>query len=276
MGEAKLKKATHQEIRAKEPRCIYCEHAVETIDHMPPICMFRERQRPSGMEYGSCQSCNGGARGSDVVAAVFALLHPDYGPGSWQAAHVRKLISALDQFAPGVREELSAPGKSNPLLLRRPSGLLKEAVQVHADGPRTTAYLKTFGVRLAMALYREHVGEALPLDGAVWCQFALNAGMRQEHLDARISILPAHETLKQGRKQVGEQFAYRYNSDERSVVAAVAQFHKGLWMTLFASSEPRTINLMSRPEFNELPASVLASPGKLRTLLPCGFAGHAV
>jgi len=67
-----------------------------------------------------------------------------------------------------------------------------------------------------MALYREYVGDALPLDGAVWCQFSLNSGMTQEDLDARVKILPIQGTLLQGSKNVDGQFLYRYNCDERA------------------------------------------------------------
>ena len=165
------------------------------VEHMPTRGIFRDRQRPGAMEYGACKACNNGTRGSDAVAAVMALMHPDNGEGSWQAEEILKLISAIDTHAPGVREEMSLPGKSNYEWARRPgSGLLQRVVRVHADGPCVKAHLSVFGAKLAMALYREHVGVALPLDGAVWCQFALNAGMTQENLNARVKILPVQET----------------------------------------------------------------------------------
>ncbi len=161
------------------------------------------------------------------------------------------------------------PGKFNHELMRRPgSGLLQPVVRVHADGPLVKAHLGIFGAKLAMALYREHVGVALPLDGAVWCQFALNAGMTQENLNARVKILPLHETLRQGIKNVRDQFSYRYNCDERTVIAAVVQFHSGLWFTIFASSDKRIIELFNKPEFLQLPASVMVRPGNLLGLLP--------
>lgn len=269
MGEAKRKSQTRQEIIAGEPRCIYCPAPAESLEHMPTRGIFRDRQRPGAMEYGACKACNNGTRGSDAVAAVMALMHPDNGEGSWQAEEILKLISAIDTHAPGVREEMSLPGKSNYEWARRPgSGLLQRVVRVHADGPCVKAHLSVFGAKLAMALYREHVGVALPLDGAVWCQLALNAGMTQENLNARVKILPVQETLRQGRKNVGDQFAYRYNCDERTVIAAVVQFHRGLWFTIFASSDHRIIELFNKPEFLQLPASVMVRPGNLLSLLP--------
>jgi hypothetical protein len=92
--------------------------------------------------------------------------------------------------------------------------------------------------------------------------------MTQENLNARVEILPLHKTLRQGVKNVGDQFLYRYNCDERTVIAAVVQFHRGLWFTIFASSDQRIIEFFNKPEVLQLPASVMVRPGNLLGLLP--------
>lgn len=268
MREAKRKSLTRAAILATEPSCIYCAGPPESLEHMPPRAMFRSRERPSGMEYAACDSCNNGTRGSDAVACLMARLHPDHRQGSWQVEEMRRFLSAIDAYAPGVREEMSLPSKVQHGWLTRPgSGLLQRMVSIRADGPRVKAHLGTFGAKLAMALFREHVGLALPLSGAVWCQFALNAGMTQKRLDERVRILPLDETLRQGRKAVSNQFFYRYNCDGRTIIAAVVQFQRGLWYTLFASSDERIIELFNKPEFQQLPASVTVRPGGLLMLL---------
>ncbi len=63
-------------------------------------------------------------------------------------------------------------------------------------------------------------------------------------------------------------FLYRYNCDERTVIAAVVQFHRGLWFTIFASSDQRIIEFFNKPEVLQLPASVMVRPGNLLGLLP--------
>jgi len=273
MGEKKRRSNSRQVIIAGEPRCIYCPGAAESVEHMPPRGMFRDRQRPGAMEYGVCSACNSGTRGSDAVATFIALLHPNNLEESWQAEKSRKLTSTIRTHAPGVLEELSSRDKRRDEWARRPgSGLLQRVIRVEADGPRIHAHLSVFGAKLAMALYREHVGVPLPLDGAIWSQFALNGGMTQEHLNDRIKILPLHETLRQGRKNVGDQFAYRYNCDERTTIAAVVQFHLGLWFTIFASSDQRIIELFYKAEFMQLPASVTVTPANLLSLLPVAHA----
>ncbi len=57
------------------------------------------------------------------------------------------------------------------------SGLLGPAKGIHADRPRLNAYLDVFSAKLGMALYRELVGVSLPLDGAVYSTWFLNAGL---------------------------------------------------------------------------------------------------
>jgi hypothetical protein len=269
MGEARIKNRTRPEIVARETRCIYCAAPAETVEHMPPRSMFRAKHRPGAMEFGACNACNEGTRGADVAAAVIARLHPDHGEQSWQNEEIKSLIRPLDAFAPGVREEMSQPGTHDERWIRRAnSGLMQRVVCVHARGPRSKAYLTIFAAKFAMALFREHTGSPLALDGATWCQFRLNAGITQEYLDSLVVKLPGFETLRQGRKNVGDQFRYRFNTDERTVVAAVAQFHRGLWLTTFASTDPQIIELFAKPEFLALPASAMLRPGELRGLVP--------
>jgi hypothetical protein len=79
--------------------------------------------------------------------------------------------------------------------------------------------------KLAMALYREHVGHALPLTGGVHTNWYLNAGLAQRTAEGILKTLPLGGTLRQGSFQVPEQFVYRYNCDGRTVVAALAGEH---------------------------------------------------
>jgi hypothetical protein len=269
MGEARIKNRKGSEVVARETRCIYCAGPSETREHMPPISMFRSRHRPAAMEFGACAACNNGTRGADVTAAVIARLHPDHGEQSWQNEEIKGLVRSLDADAPGVREELSHPGGREERWIPRPqSGLLQRAIYVHAQGPRLKAYLQIFAAKLAMALFRQHTGSALALDGTTWCQFHLNAGTTQEYLDGLVTKLPGYETLRQGSAHVGDQFRYRFNTDERTVVAAVSQFHRGLWITTFASTDPQIIGLFAKHEFLALPRSALVRPGGLLNLVP--------
>jgi hypothetical protein len=98
----------------------------------PPEC-FAVVNRPGGMEYAACGVCNIGTRGSDAVAALLARIHPDNGEGSWQAEEMRRLISTIDAYAPGVREE-NELAEQGQLRVGSPSGLRRPPAC--CSGPR--------------------------------------------------------------------------------------------------------------------------------------------
>jgi hypothetical protein len=55
-----------------------------------------------------------------------------------------------------------------------------------------------------------------------------------------LTILPVFGELRQGRKSSSGQFGYRFNCDDRSIVAAVVSFHNNLHVLAFATSDPGT------------------------------------
>ncbi len=72
MGEASTKKRAHANLLCRFPCCIYCGAVADTVEHMPPVTMFRRKQRPKGLEFSSCRRCNHGTSKSDLVASLLA------------------------------------------------------------------------------------------------------------------------------------------------------------------------------------------------------------
>ncbi|WP_342363323.1 hypothetical protein [Terrarubrum flagellatum] len=118
------------------------------------------------------------------------------------------------------------------------SGVNLPFLGVQASGKNTRSLLDRFAAKMSFALYREHVGQALPKHGRAWSTWFLNAGLANQTLQSMLAIMPGGRTLEQGKFHVDEQFAYRYNSDERTIVAALSRFHKGLYIFSLATSEP--------------------------------------
>src|SRR5262249_36558230 len=114
--------------------------------------------------------------------------------------------------------------KIKKIWLRDTGVIASPFAQIKVDGPRIRAYLNVFAAKVGMALYRQHVGHPLPLTGAVHTNWFLNAGLAQSTADGILRILPLRQTLRQGAFQVPEQFAYRYNCDGRSILAALVGF----------------------------------------------------
>lgn len=268
MGEAAQKSRAKAAIVGSEPRCIYCssENTPDrplTLEHMPPIGLFRDRYRLKGMEFGCCEACNVGTKGADIAGSVFALISQYDAPDDWRPAAMTRLLPALDRFAPGVRDEVMLSPRQRQWGWT-PRGLVEPRIAIRAHGPLIKRYLSVFAAKIAMALYREHVGSALPLDGAVYTMHFLNAGLAQDQADSMLSIMPAFGRMEQGRNTSAGQFEYRYNCDNRSLLAALVSFHHNLHVMLIATSDHQTYGFISK-----LPNMQTTHPGELvRRLSP--------
>ncbi|HEX7760116.1 MAG TPA: hypothetical protein VF459_11475 [Caulobacteraceae bacterium] len=265
MGEAKNRSRSRASVLAAETRCIYCAGAPETLEHMPPRAMFRAASRPSGLEFGTCLSCNNGTSAADLVASFAArLIQGNDDPTDWHHAEARGKLRMLRKKTPDFLLELFRPEKSKEIWQRSPGGVLTKAVSVHADGPSTKAYLDVFSAKLGMALYREHVGAPIPMEGGVHSRWFLNAGLAQETADSIMHSMPMFSTLKQGGFEVPGQFGYRYNCDLKSIFAAMVWFHTGLFVFTIAAADPDTYDLRSLPDRH----SSFFQPGRLLAQMP--------
>jgi len=267
MGEAKINAArvasTLANLLATEPRCIYCQDRPATIEHMPPIAMFIGRQRPKGLEFAACSRCNNGTGAADLVASYVARISPDAAVGDTLITEAIYRHRVLDTMAPGFRAEFSDPANRSEVWLRSPGGVLQRKTVIQADGPLMRQYLTVFSAKLAMAMFRNHAGAALPLDGGVETYHFLNAGLAQGMADAWLNMLPVLDTIRQGKLSVADQFVYRWNSDDRELVAIFAQFHRGLFIGAIAASTPEKWGLPSG-----IAHSSFARPGDLVGMMP--------
>ncbi len=219
-------------------RCIYCSNAPNSLEHMPPKSMFFDKNRPSGMEFATCLSCNNGTSAADLVASFMARLSPHGEITDKDFNEALKLRSRIDGKCPGLIERAFSNGDSHWTTARAPNGLFLPVRQLNVGTPEMHKHLSVFSAKLGMALYREYVGEALPLSGLVYYQHFLNAGLAQRTARSILSILPESATLRQGRINVLGQFIVRFNTDQKSIVAALSRFHNGLAIFTIATATP--------------------------------------
>lgn len=224
--------------------------------------MFRGRDRPSGLEFASCKDCNNGTSAADTAVAFFSRIDR-FGddPTTWKVQEALKHLRSMGTLAPGFINELW--DQERDALLQTPAGILVPVAEIHV-GPIGQSLLHVFGAKLGMALYREHAGHALPFDGGVHVQWFLNNGLAQETANAMLRILPVHSTLHQGpRKNASGQFDYRFNSDDKSIVAALSHFHSNIHFFTLAMAEPAKFDLP-----RAMPFSAFIKPSELLQFMP--------
>lgn len=261
VGEAKKKKRAHAIVLETETRCIYCASPATTIEHMPPKTLFDNKYRPKGMEFAACAACNNGTRGADVVVSFFAHIDMDSGPD--QSGDFERRLRDVRRYAPGVIEELNAPGKMEHIFLNR-KGVLRPMVQVKADGPITKGYVRAFAAKFAMALYRQHIGVPLPLEGGIQIKTFNNVGVTEELLRNTVKLLPMRNKLSQGKIDTARQFSYVFQTDQKSIVAAFASLRGNAWIFATATSTPSAFGF----PWPQGPAEDYCQPGQLLSLVP--------
>lgn len=251
------------EVMAEDANCVYCGNPADSQEHMPPIVMFKGRDRPGGMEFATCANCNRGTSAADSVAAFLAKISFDTNEDDWQFKENILQRAMLNEIAPGFLDELFDANRAKDVLRQTPSGVIIKQKAITADGPLTRAYVSVFATKVGMALFRELTGKALPSEGGIEAWYYLNAGLSQEAAESILSIMPGTADLSAGRKRSGKQFAYRFNTDGKSIVAGLASFHNNLHVVFLASSTPEIFKMPYRP-----PRSIYTRPGGLAAMMP--------
>jgi hypothetical protein len=208
MGEAKAKRRVHASILKAHPCCIYCGgiHPADTIEHMPPIAMFDGKQRPKGLEFPTCQECNNGTRFSDLVASLLGRAYPDARPDE-----LRRLLDGVANNVPGLLEEMQVDQVGQELAHHNLPPMPPGAGVLRTNGPILRNHIGVFGAKLGLVLHYEAHRQPVPPAGGVQPMFFTNVSdLRGEIPIDLINLLPAPRTLKQGKREVSEQFRYSW------------------------------------------------------------------
>jgi hypothetical protein len=226
MGEAKRKRLTLAAMLAASPHCIYCAGAnrARTIEHMPPIQLFEGRQRPKGLEFPACESCNSQTGHSDLVASMLARCLPAADTTTHRRDLV-KILSAVSNNVPGLLEEMQVH-RGAEKLARKHHDIPDDMHPLRADGPILSRHILTFAAKLGFALHFEMTNDFIPSAGGVQVMWfsnlqAMTGDIPQELFD----MLPNPKSLQQGRKSVGDQFKYSFAPGEQGHMLYFAAFN---------------------------------------------------
>jgi hypothetical protein len=231
MGEAKARRRAHASILKAHPWCIYCGgvQPADTIEHMPPIAMFYDRQRPKKLEFPTRRECNNGTRLSDTVASLLARAYPD----APTPDDLERLLRGVRNNIPGLIEEMmSKPARAGDL---------------RVNGPILTKHIDVFGAKLGLALHFEAHGLPVSPVGGVQTMFFTNkSALKGELPEELIQLMPAPRTLKQGKREVGDQFKYSWAlTDEKRHSAFYATFRQSFAIAAVTAFYSASASLLS-------------------------------
>ncbi len=258
MGEAKQRMNRLAKMQADQPYCIYCGGDVcgSSIDHMPPITVFANRQRLKGMEYMACQPCHDGTRALDQVAGMLCRLYPnDDTPAT--RAELEKIMRGIGNNFPDILREM-APKRERPSIMRQARQAFPGAVAAMTVGPILHRTVSKFGARVALALHYELCREIVPRDGAALVRWHTNASLLDGSFpDDFVSLLGSPKSLRQGRKSLEGQFDFSsIATEDRSISAHLATFRSSFAIQCFVARDVAVFDrfseypqLLFRPAF---------------------------
>jgi hypothetical protein len=258
MGESKVRKRAHASILAACPFCIYCggtTHAT-TIDHVPPRIMFRNKYRPKGLEFPSCNNCNAGTRRSDLVAAMIGRFFPN----ASSPDEMKGILQAVSNNIPGLLDEMYlGPAERAAAPRTLPSHV--EGQLLRANGPLVRSHMQTFAFKMGFALYYEITKQIVPIGGGVVARWFSNVERwRGECPDINFPMPPT--TLKQGRFEVSDQFAYQGGAtNDGKMVFAVSYFRASFAVWTFVAADKSVFEVPTRYPMR------ICEPGRLTVLL---------
>lgn len=260
MGESKQKRRAHAAVLRGCPWCIYCggDRPATTVDHVPPIIMFAQRRRPKGLEFGSCEPCNGGTKHADLVAAMVGRSLPDPGTDAGRE-EIKSIYSAVNNNVPGLLEEMHWPREQQSAAgwREQDGGLLR------ANGPLVSSHMQTFAFKIGFSLYYQLTKKVLPKTGGVVARWfsnfdRLNGAFPQSVFE---HLLPP-TTLRQGKFEVSDQFEYQWRLAEGERMAMfLATFRRSFAVLAFAATDKSLFDTATKHPFK------ICAPGELTSIL---------
>ena len=236
MGQARRRL---ERMAAQQPWCVYCGCSAlgTSVDHMPPITIFNNRDRPKGMEYLACEACHAGSRPLDLLVGFLSRMYPDAGTSQAQQ-EVADALQGLRNNYPKLFDEL-APSPEQEAEALRGREIFPGTAGALAIGPGIHSYLARFAARVGLALHYELCGEVVPAAGAVLVRVLTNFSLVDGEFPSDFAeMLGAPRTLRQGRKTVEEQFGYASRGlEDNSLSAHIATFRMSFAIQAFVARD---------------------------------------
>lgn len=250
-----------------EPCCVYCGGKNEQVDHVPAKIIFRDKQRPKGLEVPSCAACNQGMRLSEQVMAVVSRVYPDPPEGDTEFG---SLLHAVNNNAPGVLFEMAVPRARQKLALKR-LNLDAAGGLMSLSGPQISAHALRFGAKLGFAMHYHETGSAIPPGGGVAVSWFSNV----DDLEVRTPDLPPEfvggvRTLVNGKRHVGDQFQFASGAvPNGAMTMTFASFRYSVAMVIFTAADIRKFAELNVPEAHLFRLGDLQAPVPQPLVLRC-------
>lgn len=205
MGRRSSSKAL---VRAEPMYCCFCggNTFATTIDHVPSVQFFDQKDAAYALRVPSCDSCNARTSASEQVVAFLSR--------SLRLAATKEDIDKVFKGFCEANPELSLrllPTANQKKRARREFG---SDTVLNMNDDELHSHVQIVGAKWAFALHKEVFGDAIGINGGVWVDFWSNVDRIRGPIlpdELELALPRESEHLKMGRKTSIGQFEYAYN-----------------------------------------------------------------
>lgn len=226
MGQAKQRT---QSILRASPACIFCggRSRATTVDHQPARALFDRRDWPEGYAFPACEPCNQRSKDAEHKLAVLVRVDTEAQDDPIRRSEFRKFVVGMRNNFPGLLKPLSANEKRRVLKaegITRPAGTA--LADMHMAGIQADAAEDLFDIvitKLLKALHWKHTGNIVRWDEGIKSNWYSNAyfDVFRHSKEAEFYIgLPAFPPIIRSRRDLSDQFAYRFGKDPQGELSA--------------------------------------------------------
>ena len=251
---------------SEQPFCVFCggKAKASTVDHLPARTFFRPRNRPQGLEFSACAPCNSGSRIDEMVASLISRAYPD-AKSEAEKAELIKIVKGIRNNCPGILTELIPDREQEERAHRRMSSDPDFGGAMNAGGPLVRNILNRFAAKAGLALHYELTKEIVHETGGVCVWFYPNEALFAGNLpNDLIAMLGNPTTLRQGKKEVGDQFSYSSGvAADNNLSAHFATFRLSFAICAVVSNDFETVEKLSLENKNNVVS--IFRPGFLKS-----------
>ncbi|MDF0581271.1 hypothetical protein [Bradyrhizobium yuanmingense] len=227
MGQAKQRERAILEMSRT---CIFCagRAPATTVDHQPARALFDRRDWPEGYAFPACEPCNQSSKAAEHKLAVLVRVDTQGQDDPVRRNEFQKFVVGMRNNFPGLLKPLSANEKRRVLkaegITRPPGAALAD---MHMAGIEADAAEDLFDIvitKLLKALHWKHTGNIVRWDEGIksnWYSNAYFDAFYQNSKEAEFYMgLPACPPIIRNRRDLSDQFVYRYGKDNHGELSA--------------------------------------------------------
>jgi hypothetical protein len=249
MGEARRRT---RGILNLSPVCIFCggDTPATTVDHQPARALFDRREWPEEYAFTACEPCNRSSKDAEHKLALLVRINSEREDDPVRRKEFGKYLIGMRNNFPGLLKPLSTNENRRFLKsegLTRPPGMALS--DIHAAGIQAEAAEELFETaidKLLRALHWKHTGNIVRRPEGVKAAWYTNAyfnSFSQSEEASFYTNLPACPPIVRNRRDLSDQFAYRYGKDDSGEISAfLIQFRNSFIITGIVAQSHEILN----------------------------------